>query len=326
MNFRKLIYISAMILAAIACDEEEDETISPTLNGTLQIVGLPEFISPGESVTLTPKGAEHPDGKELGYSWKVSPTMTSYDTTYTFKHTFSDTLQTYTVYCTAYASGYTSSSAYGYATAVAPGYNGSIQGIKYNKIAEDSVYVRHMPYYIKTIGTQTWTINNMAVRSGVAFRNAEIMSEVFGRYYNYEEAKSACDSLDRDGQNWELPSRADWETLEAYINGQASESYGKTITAALMAPATFNGTKLFDYWPIVGDINNGSGFSAITTGYANTVSKLFKGDKEYATFWTSDQATDTEAYYKYLICDQPGLFTSKGDKASFGASVRCIRK
>ncbi len=324
MNFRKLIYISALILAAIACKKEEETPTIPSLNGTLLIEGLPEFISPGESVTLTPKGAVHPEGKEINYTWKVSPSMPTYDSLRVFEHTFSDTLRTYTVYCSAYAEGYSSLSAVTYTTAVAPGPNGSIQGIRYKDIAEDTVYVRHMPYYYKTIGTQTWTLNNMAVRSGVPFRDADLMSEVFGRYYNFAEAKAACDSLDTDSQDWELPGIADWDALESYISG--NPAYGLTITAAMTAPATFNGTDMYEYWPVVGDITNGSGFSALTSGYANTVAKSFRGEQEYAVFWTADEASENEGYYKYLIMDQPGLFTGKGDKASFGASVRCIRK
>lgn len=326
MNFRKLIYISAVILAAIACKKDEETTTTPSLNGNLQIMGLPEFISPGALVTLTNKGAEHPDGEKIGYAWKVSPSMTKYDTIDVFHHKFADTLQTYSVYCSAYASGYSSLSTVTYTTAVAPGYNGSIQGIRYNKIAADSLYVNNMQHYYKTIGTQTWTLNNIAVSGGVPFRNSELMAEIFGRYYNFESAKAACNALDTETQNWELPTREDWNTLEAYITGNTNETYGKTITAAMFAPVTFNSGVMYDYWPIVGDITNGSGFSAIPVGYANTTAKSFKGYKEYATFWTSDEATETEAYYTYLICDQPGLFTSKGDKASFGASVRCIRK
>ena len=324
MKFRKLIYISALILAAMACKKEEETSVSPSLDGTLMIEGLPEFIAPGQTVTLNPKGAKHPDGGEIGYSWKVSPSMTKYDTTRVFTHTFSDTLRTYTVYLTAFAEGYSTASSVTYTTAVAPGPNGSIQGIKFKDIAEDTVYVRHMPYYYKTIGTQTWTLNNMAVRSGVPFRNADLMSEVFGRYYNFNEAKAACDSLDTATQNWELPTIADWDALASYAT--SNPTFGLTVTAAMLAPATFNGIKMYDYWPIIGDITNGSGFSALTSGYANTASKNFRGEQEYAVFWTADEATESEGYYKYLIIDEPGLFTGKGDKASFGASVRCIRK
>ena len=342
MSFRKLFYIAAMILAVCSCKKDEETPTIPGLNGTLKIVGLPEFISPGETVTLSPKGAVHPAGEILGYYWKVTPDMTKSDTTrYTngldkpddtgmpsdgsFSYTFSDTLRTHTVYGYAYATGYSGLSAVGYTTTVKPGYNGSIQGIGYNKIADGSLFVRHMPYYYKKIGEQTWTLNNMAVRSGLPFRNAEVMSEVFGRFYSYEEAIAACDSLSKvSSQTWTLPSRADWDALEAYVSGR--QEPGKTIAAAMMAKATFNGTLMWEYWPTVGEITNNSGFSAIPTGYANVLAGSFDGNFEYATFWTADEATETEAYYKYFICDQPGIFTSKGNKKSFGAAVRCIRK
>lgn len=328
MKFKRILYISALLLASISCKKDSTTESLPSLEGSLKIKGLPEFISPRQKVTLTASGASHPEGKALTITWKVSPSQSKYDTLDVFNHTFSDTLQTYSVYCYAGADGYYGISSVAYTTTVKPGYNGSITGIRYNKIAEDSIFVRHMPYYYKKIGNQTWTLNNMAVRSGIPFRNAEVMSEVFGRFYNFEEAKAACDSLDRDGQNWELPSMKDWETLEAYITGETGEgkSYGKTISAAINADASFNGTKMWEYWPEVGDFTNASGFSAISSGYANIEAKSFSGDFEYSVFWTSDEATQTEAYYKYLICDQPGIFTGKGNKKSHGASVRCIRK
>lgn len=328
MNFRKLLYIAVLTLAAVACKKDEEYTPTPTLNGSLRIEGLPEFIAPGEKVTLTSYGVTHPEGGEIVYTWKVSPSQTKYDTLDVFSHTFSDTLRTYNVYCNANAKGYATMSAVSYTTTVAPGYNGSIQGVSYKKIADDSTYVRHMPYYYRQIGTQTWTLNNMAVRSGVPFRNAEVMSEVFGRFYNFDEAKAACDSLDTDSQNWELPSMQDWATLEAYINGETGEgkAFGKSIASAMMGNITFNGTLMWDYWPAVGEIRNSTGFSAIPAGYSNNEANSFDGEFEYAAFWTSDKVTETEAYYKYLIYDQPGIFTGKGNRESFGASVRCIRK
>lgn len=332
MNFRKLFYIAALISGVIACKKEETTEVAPSLDGTLKIymltdsgktVQVPEFVSPGQTVTFQPSGVSIPGGGNPGYYWKVAPTMDSYDTTYSFTHTFADTLTTFSIYCYAYASGYSTSSATSSTTTVAPGPNGSIQGINYADIADKTIYVRDMPYYVKGIGTQTWTLNNMAVRSGAPFRNAEIMSEIFGRYYNYEEAKAACDSLDKDGEDWALPTLADWKTLEAYVSDNGT---GKSVASKMMADATFNGTTMWEYWTVVGEITNDSGFSAIPVGYTNIASLNFKGTYEYAMFWTADEVSATEAQYTYLICNQPGLFTGVGDKTSFGASVRCIRK
>lgn len=328
MNFRKLLYAAALVLSIAACKKEQETETTPSLDGYLKIHGLPEFIRPGEKVILKASGVEHPEGKAITYHWKVTPSQTEYTEAEVFEHTFSDTLRTYTVNCYVAAEGYSNSYASSYATAVAPGYNGSITGISYNKIADDSLFVRHMPVYYKTIGSQTWTINNLGLRSGKPFRNADVMSEVFGRYYDFNQAKAVCDSLDRDGQNWELPSMEDWAILEAEISAKTGEGlkYGKTLSAAMIVDAVFNGNKFWEYWPAIGEMTNASGFSAISTGYANILAGSYEGEFEYAAFWTSDQASSTEGYYKYMICDQNGLFNGKGNKESFGASVRCIRK
>ena len=92
-----------------------------------------------------------------------------------------------------------------------------------------------------------------------------------------------------------------------------------------MANATFNSDDLWEYWPAVGDITNSSGFSAIPAGYVTFPTETFKGVNEYAVFWTADEEGDM-AYCKYLIYNQPDVYTYLGDKVSFGANVRCIKK
>ena len=101
-----------------------------------------------------------------------------------------------------------------------------------------------------------------------------------------------------------------------------------------MANAYFNDELMWEFWPEVGDITNATGFSALPTGYAmlgNGNNGLypaaqFKGYKEYSVFWTATEADETGmAYFRYLIANQPELMKNKGDKKSFGASVRCVR-
>ncbi len=347
MKFQRLFYIGAMLLALASCKKDEDSTVLPSLNGRLRILSLPEFIEPGQTLTLKPSGVTHPDGKEVGYYWKVTPTMTKYDTTrYTngldkpdasgqpsdgaFTHKFSDTLKTYTVYCYAFASGYSGLSASSYTTVVEGGKDKSIKGITF---PSESVETEDGTYYYGQIGTQTWTFNNLCEKGtdedlGLPFRNAEVMSDVFGRYYNYADAAAACAAL--PGDEWKLPTEEDWNILENYIKkSTASDSgYGHSVAAALMGNATFNENQMWGYWPNVGDITNSTGFSAISAGYANTDSGNFTGAYEYAMFWTATENPDnaSQAYCKYIICDQPEIFTRTSDKDSFGASVRCIKK
>jgi uncharacterized protein (TIGR02145 family) len=102
-----------------------------------------------------------------------------------------------------------------------------------------------------------------------------------------------------------------------------------------MANAYFNGVKLWNYWPEVGKITNESELSMIPTGFVNLGTKTsegtypyanFKGDYEYAAFWTADMAEEGMAYYRYIYCKHPELMIGKGDTKTFGASVRCVRE
>ena len=146
------------------------------------------------------------------------------------------------------------------------------------------------------------------------------MSDVFGRYYSFEEAQTICP----DG--WRLPTDAEWSA--------AAEEYDNNI-AALMGNAYFNGNLMWEYWPAVGEITNASGLSMIPAGYAMLSGKAsdgsypnaqFQGNNQYAIFWTADTAEEEGmAYYRYIICDQPEFMLGKGDITSFGATVRCVR-
>ena len=79
-----IIFVAAAILSIISCNKDEDTTVSPSLEGSLKIEGAKTFIGADKTsrtITLKPSGGVHPEGKTLGYYWKVSPVMTSYDTT-----------------------------------------------------------------------------------------------------------------------------------------------------------------------------------------------------------------------------------------------------
>lgn len=327
MNFRKLLYVAALILAAAGCKKDEETEVSPSLDGRLMIEGLDEFAVPGQTFELKAKGVTHPDNGKIGYYWKILPSKPDADTTDVYRFTVTDTLKTCNVYCYAFAEGYSNSSAVLSYTVIKSGPDGSIQGVDYGENPGTITLTGQSPIYYRQIGSQTWTLNNMSAGNGLAFRNAEAMADVFGRYYNFQEAHNACELLkDATGENWCLPTHEDWKILESYIDENKSDSFGNSFAAALMADASFNDTDMLEYWPAVGDVLNGTHFSALPVGFANTESGSFIGEFEYVTFWTSDSINETEAKYVYIICDQPQMQTGKGYKSSFGASVRCILK
>jgi uncharacterized protein (TIGR02145 family) len=309
MNRIRISFIILAALAILSCKKKEEQAL-PSLSGSLKINGIEAFISAdaeSRTITLKPSGAEHPEGKKLGYYWKVSPTMTKYDTTRyenglnkagepsdgSFTHTIKDSLGTYTIYCYAFASGYNGMSAAGYITVVRGGIQASpddpATSITNTKITEKGSKLAGTDYYYITLedGTQDWLANNIADKSkGVGFRGYDAMSGVFGRYYSYDEAKEVCSALPANGGNaWRLPTDEDWVKLIKDITTDADGEFkaeahrdiywdndvnGKpSLTSRLIADGYFNGEKLWEFWPEVGLPANTSGMAILPCGYAN---------------------------------------------------------
>ena len=367
------------MLSIISCNKDEDTTTAPSLEGSLKIEGTKIFIGADKTsrtITLKPSGGVHPEGKTLGYYWKVSPIMTSYDTTRyenglnkigeksdgTFTYEIKDSLGTYTIYCYAYASGYTGLSTYTYTTVVRGGVQPEGSDIEVSitntGVADSCTPIEGTDYYYTTIGSYDWTANNMADESkGTAFLGYDAMSGVFGRYYSYNEAKLLCANLPADGGNaWRLPTDEDWVNLVKNITTDAKGEFsaeehkdiywnnktnGKpSLAARLIADGYFNKEQLWTYWPEVGTPVNTSEMAIIPVGYANLgitpdvplksnyPAALFEGTYEYAAFWTADEVENNtdQAYYRYLFTKDPHLMIGKGYKEAYGASVRCVRE
>lgn len=351
MSLRKLnpvIWVAMAMIAAVSCKKDKDDELSPTLNGTLYF-NVAEYVSPGYVATMTPKGIKHPEGKGIGYYWKVTPGMTSADTTRlenglnsqghesdgSFTYWFPDTLGTVNVSCYGFAKGYTSSYASKYVTVVKPGVNGG--SITRTGIMSPDKHIEAdgiKYYYVRHNGLD-WFRNNLANPAyGAPYVNSDAMSEVFGRYYSYEEAMKACP------EGWRLPTDAEWRAMAESINSKSkADEYEviPAIAADLMVDALFNSNTMWEYWPEVGEITNSSRLAILPCGYTNLGAQAengsypaaaFFGLNEYATFWTADMVGNEQgmAYYRYLITDQPGMQISKGDVNSLGVSVRCVRE
>ena len=157
--------------------------------------------------------------------------------------------------------------------------------------------------------------------SGVSYLYSPAVDPLFGRLYTWEEAVKACP------EGWHLPSEAEFAVL-AGVQEDLPAMRGQTINdvaGSLMANAYFLGDKLWTFWPAV-NITNKTKFSALPIGYAMDRDGLqtYNGQKNYAVFWTSDEEGD-EGLYRYIYVDKNSLFSSKGDKKSFRASVRCVK-
>lgn len=307
MNRIRICFIIFAALAMLSCKKDEDSTL-PSLSGALEINGIEAFISAdakSRTITLKPSGVEHPEGKGIGYYWKVSPVMSSYDTTRfenglnkngqqsdgSFTYTIKDSLGTYSIYCYAYASGYYGLSAAEYVTVVRGGIQASPDepetSITGTEVAQNGTRLEGTDYfYVTTDDNVDWIANNIADKTkGTAFLKYDAMSGVFGRYYSYNEAKAVCEALPTNGGNaWRLPTDADWVNLVKSITTDVTEFKAEvhediywdndvngkpSLAARLIADGYFNGDKLWEYWPEIGVPANTSGLAVLPVGYAN---------------------------------------------------------
>lgn len=248
MTIRKTHLVLAASLAAaaiISCKKDDNTTSLPYLNGSLSMdfdPALPSYIMANDNTeyTMTPKGAEHPEGLGIGYQWRVSPSENdSYEVTkdeneegdgaftYNFAEYNKDTLRTITVTCEAFADGYTSLSASYSVTVVNYGEKGSIQRAGYNFSGSNVADADGNEYLVyEAPDGKTWMKQNLAYSDkagqdaiGAPYLDAEAMSQVFGRFYTWDEATGGISSNDGttvqgicpDG--WHIPSDNEWTDL-----------------------------------------------------------------------------------------------------------------
>lgn len=320
-----------------SCKDKDEDTTKPFLDGALNFE-VEDYILINSTVTYEASGAVHPDGKEMGYSWKVAPEMSKPDTIkleaqtgipnkYTYK--FKDTLRTYTITVSAFADGYYAISKSKTVTLVDPRLHGTIKDAD---IWVDNPYMTdprdNKKYYITTIGKQTWMRENMAyAKMGVPYKHCTAMEDITGHYYTWEEANKVCP------EGWKLPSNEDWMILMNELGHKCEDKFDtfKGVAGDLMVDASFNGEKLWEFWPEV-KITNKSKLALLPFGYATLDNDKFEGSSEYAIFWTSDSVDSGErkvGTYRYLVNidkGNPNMLLGTADPKLFGASVRCIKK
>ena len=311
-----------------SCSSEEEDTTKDFLSGDMSL-DPSQFALVGDTLTFHPKGVSQPDDEgALGLYFTISSLHTSLDTVYrpdvnpfpvkgaTIGYRFSkDTLGTFTLTATAYSrdsdlyyttAGSTTITLVNENKSILPriGYVSFDAGITDPRDGEGYNYVE--------IGSTKWLKQNLHYKGtedspvGIPFYKAEVMNKIFGRYYTYEEALTACP------EGWTLPSSADFDAL--------GEDVG-----AMMVDATFNTVQMWEFWPGV-DIKNTLKLGIIPVGYADAAGAEFKGYGSYAAFWTSDEASASQAYGRYIHEEQNLLMKSPFDKKNTALSVRCIKK
>lgn len=166
-------------------------------------------------------------------------------------------------------------------------------------------------YYVNGIDDYSYEEPRMYI---YGFSEAEVVEELttdanyttYGVLYNWPMANKVCPN------GWHLPSAEDWVVLTDNVGGKAGagDPLKEAGTSHWNAPNT--GAK------------NTSGFTALPGGYAYTSQNKFADIGRSGSWWTSTEASASEAYERDLSYNQ----TDMGEHARFkhrGYSVRCLK-
>jgi len=195
-------------------------------------------------------------------------------------------------------------------------------------------------YSYVTIGSQVWTAENLAYlpavsppssgsgttpyyyvygneENNVLKAKASANFNEYGVLYNWEAAKTACPA------DWHLPGDNEWKILEMYLGMSISEAdaQGWRTSGKVDWKLKEYGTS---HWvsPNLGATNS-TGFTALPGGQMQNKSFWFLGS--VATFWTSTESDQTQAWDRFLfLSSKDGVYRDTNGR-SYGFSVRCLR-
>lgn len=303
--------LTALFALSVSCSDDDDDSVKPSLSG-LTISSATAYVERGaqQSFTIDVSSLKTSDGsvpEAIGLYIQVNSaskdTLTeNISTNPVLSYTYTaDTLGTYSVVAYAYAtdaSCYTTTASTTF-KAIDPEF--SITGLAGNKSVGDK-------YRQISAAGLTWLADNLYEdASGISYEGCTVIDPVFGRYYSYEEALTACP------EGWRLPTADEWDALGS-------------DACALMADAYFLDVKMWEYFPKM-TITNAIGFNAIPVGYVDktAVSYSTSGVKEYAAFWTADVSASGLGVYRYIYKEYPEVQKGEGSKTSLAMSVRCVK-
>lgn len=334
MKLLRYIIIAGLVIcsvAAVSCKKDKKGSTSTKayLSGSFSL-DIPSYVNRGDVFHIDPYGVYMGETADslVGYRW-TDPFTSKSDTlryedepasvgkAFDFVIPDDADLKTFTLSVAAFAEGYYDKNATATFTVVdSTPETGSLSGYSFLGSASSFTDTRDdKEYYYVTIAGKDWMIQNLAWDgAGKSYANSSAVDPIFGRYYDWDEALSACPA------GWSLPGDADFEAVAALAGGSS------LAAGSMMVDASFNGNKMWEFWPAV-NITNSSRFSAIPVGYyqVDGSKSEHKNFSKYALFWTSDTDADGLGIARYIYHDQPALFKSSFGKGSVMASVRCVR-
>ncbi|MBR5411996.1 MAG: hypothetical protein IK114_02990 [Fibrobacter sp.] len=156
------------------------------------------------------------------------------------------------------------------------------------------------------IGTQTWFAQNLNYESikSECYEGSAANCKKYGRLYLQSEATEVCPT------GWHLPSEAEWEVLNAYVDEiNGTDAVGTSL-------------KALDVWDGISSVPAGKdlvGFSGLPSHYFGSV--LYCGSSTHGLYWTADKNE-----YRCLLSDNSILYDNIDSYAyTYGMSVRCLK-
>ncbi len=174
-------------------------------------------------------------------------------------------------------------------------------------------------YRTVTIGKQTWMAQNLnfASEGSRCYMDSIRNCAIYGRFYQWSAAMNLPASANQSVSNatspnqgacpagWHLPSRAEWDTLNAFVGG-----------------ASTSGTKLKSSagWPSKTSGNDSLGFRIVPAG---CLAGGFKWVGQFALYWSATEIDATWAVRTYF--GDYADFRKTDDYKTSSFSVRCIK-
>lgn len=347
MKFKGLLLISLGIAVSLvsSCKKDEEEEPLESLITSFKI-NLPAFAQPGQVVTIDTKDilkmAKTKDGSEVGFYWKLSPLREFNDTIKTTSSPdftcdkieiyYADTLCEQVFTLTAFAKDYYSSSASAKSEVVDA--HRPSASLTYNDDTETTNFPEKNDgaftdprdgkvYVTRVIGNKEWFKENLSWEgSGLAYMGCDVMNNIFGRYYTWEEAKASCP------EGWRLSTEEDWVDMAKNVKDGEFSSFAplKGVAGRVQSKTWFNKKALWEYWPRV-DLKENSFLGIVNTGYVEygDLENKFVGVGNYAAYWTADESDAKTAFCRYIFEQDNDILVGARDKKYFGAAVRCVR-
>ncbi|MFO7614428.1 MAG: fibrobacter succinogenes major paralogous domain-containing protein [Bacteroidales bacterium] len=183
-----------------------------------------------------------------------------------------------------------------------------------------------------TIGTQTWTAENLRVthyRNGDAIPNVTDNSTwaalTTGAYCWYDNNQSANakygalynwyavdDSRRLCPEGWRVPTDLEWTAFTTYLGGvEVAGGKMKSVSALWNSPNT--------------DATNSSGFSGLPGGYRFQSDGIFYYIGYDGIWWTSTEGDNYNVWSRSLSNNNPEVYRYEFYLKEGGFSVRCLR-